>query len=66
MPYFIHAPALASSEKEKDLYLGSASVKAVADKWKNIDVLVAGIGTLPDEKEPNVRHISVRLRYSTG
>lgn len=48
IPYFIHSPVLASSEAEKEGYLKSSSLQILIDKWRNIDILVTGIGTLPD------------------
>jgi DNA-binding transcriptional regulator LsrR (DeoR family) len=53
--YFIHGPALASSGAEKELYLKSAAMQTILEKWQNIDIIISGIGTPPnfdvDERE---------------
>lgn len=46
-PYFIHAPAINFSKEEKELFLKSISMQAIQEKWKNMNVIVTGIGTLP-------------------
>ncbi|HET9597917.1 MAG TPA: sugar-binding domain-containing protein [Anaeromyxobacteraceae bacterium] len=51
-PYFIHAPALVSDRKERDLYLASSAVQPVRQKWRAMDVLVTGIGALPPGGDP--------------
>ena len=48
IPYFVHGPALASSAVEKELYLKSASMQAILEKWQCIDIVISGIGTPPD------------------
>jgi deoxyribonucleoside regulator len=48
VPYFIHGPALASSEAEKEFYLNSSSMQTILEKWKSIDIIISGIGTLPN------------------
>jgi DNA-binding transcriptional regulator LsrR (DeoR family) len=45
-PYFIHAPALVSDRDERDLHFGSSSLRAIRQKWKQMDVLVMAIGAL--------------------
>lgn len=47
IPYFIHAPAITSSLDEKELFMKSSSMQPLLDKWRNIDIAVSGIGTLP-------------------
>jgi deoxyribonucleoside regulator len=51
-PYFIHAPALVTDRKERDLYLASSAVQPVRQKWRAMDVLVTGIGALPPGGDP--------------
>jgi len=51
VPYFIHAPALASDQKEKELYFQSASMKKIQEKWKQMDMVITGIGSLPKSKD---------------
>jgi deoxyribonucleoside regulator len=46
-PYFIHAPALVSDRTERDMYLNSSSMKAISQGWEKMDVLVSGIGAIP-------------------
>jgi DNA-binding transcriptional regulator LsrR (DeoR family) len=48
IPYFIHAPALASSIEEKELFLKSSSMQTLLEKWSNIDIAISGIGALPN------------------
>lgn len=47
-PYFIHAPALTSSSEEQELFMKSASMQGILEKWNHIDIVISGIGTLPD------------------
>jgi DNA-binding transcriptional regulator LsrR (DeoR family) len=46
-PYFIHAPALTASYEEYELFMNSQSMQPILEKWQNVDVIVASIGTLP-------------------
>ena len=50
-PYFIHAPALAASAEEKEMYMKSASMQQLLGIWDNLDIVVCGIGTLPSLSE---------------
>jgi deoxyribonucleoside regulator len=52
-PYFIHAPALASSREERDLYLASASLQGIRQHWRAMDLLVTAIGVLPRGGAPD-------------
>ncbi len=45
---FIYAPAINPSVEEKQLFMNTASMQTIRDKWSNIDIVVSGIGTLPD------------------
>jgi deoxyribonucleoside regulator len=49
LPYFLHAPALASSIDEKEVYLNCASMQTIMERWKNIDIVITGVGSLPKE-----------------
>ncbi len=49
-PFFIHAPALVSGRDERDMYLNSSSLQAIREKWGRMDILVTGIGALPNPK----------------
>ena len=42
-PHFIHAPVLAETEEDYDLFILSSSLKAVVDTWKHIDIAVVSI-----------------------
>jgi deoxyribonucleoside regulator len=48
VPNFVYAPAINSSATEKELFLNSSSMQPILDKWSNIDIVVSGIGTLPN------------------
>lgn len=48
-PYFIHAPALVSGREERDLHMNGSSMQPIRKRWKQMDVLVTGIGTLGSE-----------------
>ena len=48
VPYFIHAPAINSSIEEKNVYLNTSSMKPILEKWANMDIVVCGIGDLPN------------------
>jgi DNA-binding transcriptional regulator LsrR (DeoR family) len=47
-PNFIYAPALTESVEEKELYLQSSSMQGIIEKWSALDIIVSGVGTLPD------------------
>ncbi len=51
VPYFIHAPALASDREERDLYFQSTSMGKIQEKWKQMDMVITGIGSLPKSKD---------------
>jgi deoxyribonucleoside regulator len=46
-PLFIHAPALARDRPERELYMGSAGMGPVAERWRAMDLIVFSLGTLP-------------------
>ncbi len=46
IPNFIHAPAFVGSKEEKELIMNSTSMKEITKKWKSIDVMISGIGSL--------------------
>jgi deoxyribonucleoside regulator len=48
-PFFIHAPALVADRKERDLHLNGSAMQPIRQRWKRMDVLVTGIGTLGRE-----------------
>jgi deoxyribonucleoside regulator len=50
-PAFIHAPALASSREDFELYMGSSSMKAVMEKWRAINIAVVSVGAPPVSRE---------------
>ncbi len=47
-PTFIYAPAIAESVSDKELYMQSASMKAVMRKWDEMDVAVISAGAPPE------------------
>lgn len=47
-PYFIHAPAINSSVEEKNFYLNTSAMQPILEKWNNMDIVVCGIGALPN------------------
>ncbi|WP_455381653.1 sugar-binding transcriptional regulator [Salinispira pacifica] len=49
--YFVHAPSLVSSAEERDLFCSSSVMQPIAEKWRSMDIVVAGIGTLPKGQE---------------
>ena len=50
-PSFIHAPALAASREDFELYMGSSSMKAVMQMWRKIDIAVVSVGAPPVSRE---------------
>ena len=52
-PLFIHAPALAADRGERDLHLGTSAMQAVRQRWRSMDVLVTGIGAIPEGAHPD-------------
>ena len=67
-PYFIHAPAFYSSREERDLHLASSSLQVIRQKWRAMDLLVTGIGTLPregsDDRENYIGEVEVFRKLS--
>lgn len=47
-PTFIYAPAIAESVADKELYMQSASMKAVMKKWDEMDIAVISAGAPPE------------------
>jgi deoxyribonucleoside regulator len=47
-PFFLHAPALTASPEEQELFMKSPSMQVILEKWANLDIIICGIGTLPD------------------
>ena len=47
-PYFIYAPCLNSSVEEKLLFERSSNMQAILEKWANLDIVIAAVGSLPD------------------
>lgn len=47
-PYFIHAPALTASKEERELFMKSPSMQAILTKWAKMEIIISGIGTLPN------------------
>jgi len=47
-PYFIHAPSINSTIEEKEFFLRSSTMQPILEKWGSMDVIIAGIGALPD------------------
>ncbi|HTO24095.1 MAG TPA: sugar-binding domain-containing protein [Spirochaetia bacterium] len=50
-PSFIHAPALAASREDYELYMGSSSMRAVSEAWSRIDLAVVSVGAPPVSQE---------------
>lgn len=48
IPNFIHAPSINSTLEEKELFMKSSFMKTILDKWSSLDIVVVGIGALPD------------------
>jgi len=46
-PSFIHAPALVSDRVERDMYLSSNSMRAIRLAWSSMDIVITGVGALP-------------------
>lgn len=47
-PYFIYAPCLNSTVEEKLLFERSSNMQSILDKWANLDIVIAAVGSLPD------------------
>ena len=47
-PHFIHAPVLAETTEDYELYMRSSSLKTIVDTWKHIDIAIVSIGSPPD------------------
>lgn len=63
-PAFIHAPALASSRKDFQLYMGSSSMKAILEMWRSINIAVVSVGAPPVSREFDGSRVSARRRKS--
>jgi len=49
-PYFIHAPAIAADMEERKMFTNTTSMRALMNKWNNMDIVVTGVGSLPSSK----------------
>ena len=47
-PSFIHAPAYAESEIDKELYMKSMSMQYIIEKWDSLDVAIVSVGSMPE------------------
>jgi deoxyribonucleoside regulator len=65
-PSFIHAPALATSREDYELYMGSSSMKAVMELWRRIDIAVVSVGAPPVSQEFDGSRVAVPRRASTA
>lgn len=52
-PHFVHAPALADTIEDYNLYMNSSSLRAVSAKWNSIDLAVVSCGVPPITSEFN-------------
>jgi len=50
-PSFIHAPALAASREDYELYMGSSSLQSMLEMWRKIDIAVVSVGAAPVSRE---------------
>ncbi len=66
MPAFIHAPALAASRKDFELYMGSSSMKAVLDMWRGITIAVVSVGAPPVSREFDGSRVPARRRKNAS
>lgn len=53
-PNFLHAPVLADTEADKELYMSSAMMKRITQLWAHLDAVILSIG-IPNTKG-NVYH----------
>ena len=65
-PSFIHAPALAASREDYELYMGSSSMKAVMELWRRIDIAVVSVGAPPVSQEFDGSRVAVQRRAPTA
>ncbi len=63
-PAFIHAPALASSREDYELYMGSSSMKTVMEMWRKIDIAIVSVGAPPVSREFDGSRVLVPRRES--
>lgn len=47
-PSFIYAPAIAESIADKELYMQSTTMKAIVEKWSNMDAAIVSAGAPPE------------------
>ncbi len=62
-PTFIYAPAIAESVADKELYMQSASMKAVMKKWDEMDVAVISAGAPPESYHHDMATNPVHLQH---
>lgn len=48
LPLFMYAPALADTIEEKEMYMKSAFMQPVIEKWKTLDVALISVGAPPE------------------
>ncbi len=46
-PHFIHAPVLAETKEDYNLFIRSSSLKTIVETWKHIDIAVVSVGGPP-------------------
>ena len=46
-PYYLHAPAFPVSEGDRALFTGTLEYRQVSDLWRELDMVLLGIGTYP-------------------
>lgn len=46
-PFFIHAPAVTASKEDRNMFMTSSVMQPILEKWKNMDVIITGIGAPP-------------------
>ncbi|HTP59508.1 MAG TPA: sugar-binding domain-containing protein, partial [Spirochaetia bacterium] len=63
-PAFIHAPALAASRKDFELYMGSSSMKAILEMWRATTIAVVSVGAPPVAREMDGSRVPARRRKS--
>lgn len=46
-PHYLHAPAFPASEGDRALFTGTVEYRQVCDLWRELDLVLLGIGTYP-------------------
>lgn len=63
LPLFMYAPALADTIEEKEMYMKSAYMQAVIEKWKTLDVALISVGAPPEYYNSKMQFDAAEVKH---